>query len=310
MLYFARGHTGGVRRTLTPATQAEAKLQIHLAGQQRISLRAGSVIRTYEGGHTADTAKLWDAIGVEWRTVQGANRPGDARWNIWLANDGTVATYLTPFQETKAPLKEQYVRLNNLNGRHPMQLVLQTAERKELERAVFGDTWRVCPTVVEAVRKALADYSAVRAPLYPLSKIQRLGYLDDNDDVLCVQALGPFQAGQRYALSTKTIQVKRSGEKLNLTGEVDEVMWEGSELALFIKGSDDVEHLFMEERLRADNVRLSIQKEDENSPIEYSLQELADHFEIPEVSDVAAQNPEGYERLLAQLTLLENLIAA
>jgi hypothetical protein len=40
--------------------------------------------------------------------------------------------------------------------------------------------------------------------------------------------------------------VSRSGRKMNLTGELDDVQWERSELALFIRDGDAIEQLFMD----------------------------------------------------------------
>ena len=117
-------------------------------------------------------------------------------------------------------------------------------------------------------------------------------------------------------MRTETLSVKRTGRKMNLTGELDDVQWEGSELALYIKsigtdGKDDgQEHLFMEERLRKSDVRLSIQAENDPSPIEYNLQQLVEHFDIPEVPDVASKDPAGYQRNLDLLTLIEEIVNA
>lgn len=314
VLYFARGHRGGPARHLHSWPAAD--LQTAVAGalkelaSQRLALRAGPYVRTYAGGHTPDTVSLWDAVALEWRTVQAANRPGDARWNIWLQPNGTLGTNLTPFQATQPILKDKYLRLHALRGRHPMQLVLQTAERKELQAVVHGDTWRVEPRVLEAVAAALAEYHAVRAPLYPLNPIQRLGYLDEQDTIRCRADLGPFRAGQDYPVETMTVRIKRSGQKLNLEGGVDEVLWEGSDLAIYLKDAEGVRHLFMEERLRGDDVRLSIQRDDEPSPIEFTLQALADHFDVPEVPDVSTRDPAGYQRNLDLLTTLERIVNA
>jgi hypothetical protein len=335
VLYFARSHYGGVNKEIRINGQsgtdslAEAAELLKEVGQSRLSLRAGTTIRQYEGGHTANTVELWDAIGLEWRTVHNQNRSNDRRWNVWLNLDGTLDTNLTPFQEVAEPIKkEQYLRLHALKGKHPMQLILQKAERKELHHAVFGTTWRVAPAVIEAVQAALKEYDEVRAPLYPLSKIQRLGYLDDNDDILCLKnvythdilsSLGRpgeilqggtvlFAAGQRYTIRTETIAIKRTGRKMNLTGQLDDVLWEGSELALFIKDNNGTERLFMDERLRAEDVRLSIQAEDAPSPIEFNLQQLADHFDIPEVPDVATKSPAAFQRNVELLQQIESII--
>jgi hypothetical protein len=345
VLYFARSHTSGVNKIIDlsdPGSSlvtghstllAAARAALANLGKLRLSHRAGSVIRQFEGGHTESTADLWSAIGLEYRTVAGCNRPGDQRWNVWLDADGTIGTNLTPFQACEPIKKQQYIRLDALKGKHPMALILQKEERRELERAVFGDIWRVAPAVTDAVREALAEYNAVRSPLYPLSKIQRLGYLDENDDILCVNDLdlggsrgdealtsGPeprtqspkpvFQAGQSYQIRTETLSVKRTGRKMNLTGELDDVQWEGSELALYIKDLAGLEHLFMEERLRADNVRLSIQAEGDPSPIEYNLQQLVEHFDIPEVPDVAAKDPAAHQHNLDLLHQIEQIVNA
>jgi len=329
VLYFARAHFSGMNKEIRAGSLAEAAEQLKEVGKSRLSLRAGTTIRQYEGGHTANTVELWDAIGLEWRTVHNQNRSNDRRWNVWLNLDGTLDTNLTPFQEVAEPIKKkQYLRLHALKGKHPMQLILQKAERKELHHAVFGTTWRVAPAVIEAVQAALKEYDAVRAPLYPLSKIQRLGYLDDNDDILCLKnvythdilsSLGRtgevpqggavlFIAGQRYTIRTETIAIKRTGRKMNLTGQLDDVLWEGSELALFIKDNNGVERLFMDERLRAEDVRLSIQAEDALSPIEFNLQQLANHFDIPEVPDVATKSPDAFQRNLELLRQIEAII--
>jgi len=64
----------------------------------------------------------------------------------------------------------------------------------------------------------------------------------------------------------------------------------------------------MDERLRAEDVRLSIQAEDAPSPIEFNLQQLADHFDIPDVPDVATKSPEAFQRNLELLRQIEAII--
>ena len=328
IIYFARSHIQGCQQhhTLSPNSDllSSASELCSRLGKARLSLRRGSVIRQYEGGHTPDTVELWDACREEWNFTHSDVRTPNS-FNIYLDFNGTIKTNLSLFdQASERVKKEQYLRLFALNGKHPMQLILQKAERKELERAVFGATWRVAPAVVDAVQNALAEYNAVRSPLYPLSQIQRLGYLDDNDDILCCKNLEIpkaenrnrdgsisafcFLAGTRYTIRTETIRVKRSGTKMNLTGERDEVEWEGSELALFIRDCEGIERLFMEERLRGKDVTLSIQDQGAPSPIEYNLQDLIKHFNIPEVPDVALVHPAAYQKNLEALELIESIV--
>jgi hypothetical protein len=64
----------------------------------------------------------------------------------------------------------------------------------------------------------------------------------------------------------------------------------------------------MEDHLSQENLRLSIQAECAPSPIESNLQQLIEHFEIPEVPDVAAVHPETYQHNLALLHLIEEIV--
>jgi predicted RNA methylase len=351
VIYFARSHNSGCswNKTLTVDSVDFLKTVDSLCfelGRNRINFRRGTVIRSYEGGHTPDSAGLWDAAREEWSFLSSSSSSSSSKaWNIWLDLDGTIKTNLSLFDQASGRVnKEQYQRLFTLNGKHPMQLILQKAERKELMRAVgiqasacsgppstlparhsLGDggnpqpsttPWRVAPAVTDAVRQALDEYNAVRAPLYPLSKIQRLGYLDENDDILCTKNLSSsssssnlaFLSGARYAIRTETIRVKRAGTKLNLTGERDEVEWEGSQLALFIRDTAGIERLFMEEQWRDKEVTLSIQDKGAPSPIEYNLQQLIEHFEIPEVPDVSTVHPQAFEKNLNLLDQIESII--
>lgn len=311
IIYFARSHTRGAqgcRMFDHESTLLAIRRHCEQLQDQRLSLREGAGPRNYL--FTEDVHVLWEAAAEEWRVRQQAARQSDNPWNIWLDVDGRLRTNLSVFDERANAVKQQEaVNLHLLNGRHPMQLVLQKNDRKNLERAAFGDVWRVAPAVVDAVRAALQEYAAVRSPLKPLNKIQRLGYLNDNDDILCLQSFGPFTAGARYPIRTETLGYKRWGGKMNLLGGLDEVEWEGAELAIYIG-----ERLFMDARLREQDVRLSIEDEDEaearTCPIEYTLQELVEHFEIPEVPDVATRNPEGYQRNLELLAEIERIVNA
>jgi hypothetical protein len=341
VLYFARGHDSGppssgstlyrppVVKSLEEAKQVCAELH-----RRRPELRLGPEVKSY--AHTEDTADKWKAIGQEWERLTRKDKP---QWNISLRSDGTIKTDLSLYDSQSGRVsKEEANGLFQMEGKQPIQLVMQRQQRAHLEKAAFGTVWRVDPKLQEAVRQAVLDYSAVRAPLYPLAPIQRLGYLDEQDDIVCSKDLGggdvsspmapplggvsspAFRADCSYKLRSTTIAVKRSGTKLNLMGEEDEVEWDGQELAFFITDDSGVERIFMEGRLRAENVRLSIlkpgekpgkQDEDciETCAVDFTLQDLVGHFIIPDVLDVARVNPEGYQRNLDLLKEIEELCA-
>jgi predicted RNA methylase len=324
VLYFARSHDSGppdeggtLYRPPVVASLKEARLACNELQKHRLELRQGAEIKSY--AKTEDTVEKWKAVGEEWERLTKVDRP---QWNISLRPDGTVQTNLSLFDTKSSRVtKAEAESLFSLEGRQPMQLVMQRQQRAHLEKAAFGKTWRVDPKLQVAVREAVASYSKARAPLYSLSPIQRLGYLDESDFIACSKDLGGiFKADHAYPLRSSTIAVRRSGEKLNLCGELDSVEWDSSELAFFITDETGQEKVFMEARLRADNIKLSILKPGdkpakqnhegwgvEPCAIDFTLQDLTQHFIIPEVSDVARVNPEGYQRNLRILEKIESL---
>ena len=127
-----------------------------------------------------------------------------------------------------------------------------------------------------------------------------------------------FRAGSKYPVRSTTVAVKRYGTKMNTIGLLDDVEWNGQELAFFVTDEDGVERCFMEERLRAENVKINLikpgtkgrkEKDLENEcAIDFTLQQLADCFVIPEVPDVAKVNPEQYETNLRTLEAIVRFV--
>ena len=313
VLWFARSPQAGAPVHRTAASLAEATAVCTGLKRDRLKLRRGPEAASY--GHTGDTREAWQAAAEEWERRTG-RRPSP-QWNIMLDTQGHLVTDLSLFDQhstTRIP-KDETRRLFALNGKSPMSLVIQKAHRKELERATLeGSIWRVAPAVKEAVRMAIKEYDAVRAPLRALNPIQRLGYLDEQDEIACCRDLLPhFVAGRRYPIRTLTISVLRQGTKMNLSGLLDEVEWTGSELCIYLKDGTGAERTFMEARLRGDDVHLCLDPQDDREEntvkIDYTLQQLVEHFLIPEVPDVATVHPELYQRNLALLHQIEQLVA-
>ena len=113
--------------------------------------------------------------------------------------------------------------------------------------------------------------------------------------------------------------VKRTGTKMNTIGQLDDVEWNGQELAFFITDDDGAERCFMEERLRAPNVKINLirpgtkgRKEkdlEDECAIDFTLRQLVDCFVIPEVPDVASLNPKQFQANLQTLDAIEQLLA-
>jgi predicted RNA methylase len=311
IIYFARDHYDGFNEedTLLIHPQATLEQVAESVGAPGFRIaRRGARLRP--GCANLDSAKLWEAAREEWALQTAATKTIN-QWNIYLDANGTLRTNLSLFDTASGRVnKQEAERLFNLNGKHPMHLVMARESRRELDRAVNGTRWRVAPAVVEAVTKAIEEYNRQRAPLYPLNKIQRLGYVDENDTLLCVKDLGTvFKAGVSYELKAETVRTTRAGTKMNLEGSLDEVQYDGSELAIWLITPDGEQKLFMDARLMDSSVKLSIQKEGEPSPINFTLHQLVEHFQIPEVPDVATINPEGYQANIALLHEIEQLVA-
>ncbi len=324
VLYFARSHTQGPTRYQWP--QLPDRL-----------MRMGSELCRYSSSIVEVDAD-WDLLKTKVRELNGgaALHP----FNLWLSPTGRIRTWLSTFEERSVKVdKKEAERLHKLSGKTPMELVLQRNQRDELLQVVERSGWKVEPALLDAVRKSVADYHSARAPLYPLPDIQRLGYLDEEDSIVCkldLVGIPPskkdetapprriFQAGQRYSIRTQTVQVTRTGSKFNsFTGGMDDLEFSGQELAIFISdGLNDPtndkqkldEYCFMDQKILHDkNTKVSNtgkrQRDNNNErvQIDFTLQQLADHFEIPTVPDVASTNPEGYKQNLNFLTELETL---
>jgi hypothetical protein len=153
--------------------------------------------------------------------------------------------------------------------------------------------------------------------------------LDESSDILCVsdlplRAKTPlpsdarrqgestrvlFRAGVRYPLATRSIRFTRTQIKPNLRGEDEKLELSGQELAILIKPKpgEENEFCFMDGALRATNVKIG--DDAGANVIHFTLQDLVDHFDIPEVSDIATTDPDRYNSFIAQLHQLEQITA-
>ena len=334
VLYFSRAYQSGYlskAADLEWAPDWSLDRRASLPLPSRWGYRGGAAIN-HHYQQVGPCIPQWNAVAQQLATEAGERvaRP----FHIWLQN-GAIATHLDDFQRLhrKADLRE-IEALFKLNGQTPMALVLQRADREELLR-VLGEApatgtgtgaarpaWKVSPELRAAVAQALLDYHACRAPLYALPQIQRLGYLDEQDEIQCLKDLhhGPpgrarrhlFTAGERYGLRSHTLTLTRDVVRPNSqTGEPEAVEYIGQELAFFILDNHGNRVTFLPQEAMADGVSITADRAvgyDPNSP-KLPLQVLADHFAIPEVPDVAQLQPAQYAQNLAALTTLEQFLA-
>jgi hypothetical protein len=307
IIYFAREHTTGPKQYRWPDIPDRV-------------YRQGAEIRNDYMARQA-TVELWQAARERVAELEG-NKP-KVPWNLWL-EAGVIHTALSLFEKHSKKIDKREVdKLFALTGKTPMELVLQRASRDELLRVAEKAGWRVQPDLLSAVRQAIKDYHSQRAPLYPLPEIQRLGYLDEEDQIECKADLCDkhnrlvFKKGARYPLRTQTVAITREVSRPNaFTGEEEELEYSGQELAFFIKDDRENEYCFMDAKLRDDpnteihNAKQVKNNENTGETVDFTLQELCAHFVIPDVPDVATVDLNGYQRLLDMLAALEDLTSA
>ena len=383
VIYFAASHENGPQHYEVPVSTFCFPLSALPANSADRTARMGSEMRNAYYAND-ETLELWQV--VKETIAEEAGKTVKVPWNLWLDVGGHIRTALSRFEEKSVKTnKREAERLFNLTGKTPMELVLQRAERDNLLHVLDQGGWKVQPELRAAVVGTIQQYHAARAPLYPLPDIQRLGYLDEQDTIVCKAdltlyretkphtiktedgyhtildgdgeevngfddikearaelkklntALPPpvqviYRAGQKYSLRTQTVQVTRKTMKPNsFNGELEELEFTGQELAIFIadkvrdpdnEKEELTEYCFMDGKLRDDNTTIAEARQQKNRrrrrwerepdavPIDFTLQELADHFIIPDVPDVAANNPDGYQANLDKLNDVEQLANA
>jgi predicted RNA methylase len=383
VIYFAASHENGPQHYEVPVSTFCFPLSALPANPADRTARMGSEMRNAYYAND-EILELWQV--VKETIAEEAGKTVKVPWNLWLDVGRHIRTALSRFEEKSVKTnKREAERLFNLNGKTPMELVLQRAERDNLLHVLDQGGWKVQPELRAAVEGAIQQYHAARAPLYPLPDIQRLGYLDEQDTIVCKAdltlyretkphtiktedgyhtildgdgeemsgfddikearaelkklntALPPpvqliYRAGQKYSLRTQTVQITRKTMKPNsFNGELEELEFTGQELAIFIadkvrdpdnEKEELTEYCFMDGKLRDDNTTIAEARQQKNRrrrrwerepdavPIDFTLQELADHFIIPDVPDVAANNPEGYQANLDKLNDVEQLANA
>jgi predicted RNA methylase len=124
-----------------------------------------------------------------------------------------------------------------------------------------------------------------------------------------------FLSGQRYALATETVSVRRFETRPNLYGDDEAIEFNGQELAIYLDDARGCRRTFMDAKLRHESVHLfslnAKRKPDEDKPVtfDFTLEQLVEHFLIPTVPDVSAANPTAYAAHLATLELIEHLVS-
>ena len=310
---YAKDHKIGPQMDLRNIPNSDdLKEKIRLVPDIRHRLRTGMTVLYAQSGHRGSAA-LFESCRHEFAAMQKSKRQD---WNIFLDGD-IIKTSLSRYDEALENIsvnKKDAAALFRMNGANPMSLVLQSETRAALVRATRGDIWRVQPELTAEVDRCIAEYSAARAPLYALSDVQRLGYCDEEKFIRCKKELRTqkdyllWAPGLTYEMRTKTVTVERTTEKPNLAGEMETILLSGAELVIEIKGEDNEFHSFLDQRHRRDGVTVTLVGSYSEWKTEFNLQDLLEHFHIPDVPDVSVTSVETYEANKALLGKIQDFV--
>ena len=310
IIYFARQHTSGCSSPSARLHESMESLIVRDDSTQwayRRANRGGSTIGS-PGHYNPDTIKLWQAVKDEYR--QRTDQAKNKQFNIWLNAEGKVETQLSVYEQHSVKVdKDLAEKLFTLNGRRPIELVMQRAQRQALLETVNGGIWRVHPDLPTQIDDAIRQYNSVRAPLAPLSEIQRMGFLDEAEMIVCRKDLHEpvtrrviFREGQSYPLRSQSVKVQRMVNRPDSKGRECDFLLQGNELAIFIKDATGKEQCFMDARMMVAGTEVEEFKPD------HPLQAIPEVFEIPEVEHVANLRNQEYLKHVETIRQIEEFV--
>lgn len=290
-LYVAADHRPGpkqVPETVAASDEIEAATLLVSLHARRRQLIRGSVIEAAH--HTqSETAARFEAARDECLRRQ---RKG-ASFNLWLTPDGRLQVDLSAYQRfasDRLNLNPSVVKA--LHGKFPMDLVVQRSTRIGLQAVSKSTALRVHPAVFREIDRCIGEYQAQRAPFIRLNDVQRLGYLDEEDAIVCTTAAFGFEVGRSYKMWTSSEATLKKEHRVREDGKTETVEVRGLELVVKLAGAHGT-HEFRQF------------PQPGNPETQHSLAELVQCFAVPDVQDVADCRPELYAEMKDRLLALQ-----
>lgn len=225
--------------------------------------------------------------------VNPENRPD----NVILSLGGTLRTQASAYQRFNDSIPEaQHKALQSINHANPFELTVQRATRQALAEILDQGCWTMSDSAAHAIRNAMEEYNRSRTPLTPVSPLQRLGWLDENDNLLCTQDFLSFRAGKLYEVTSEVAKYEFSHYKPRYkNGKKDEeqLSTRGNDLIFTIHGADDFTAQFTYKHSHIKGT--------------YPMELIGQHFQIPEVPSLKIVRPEECAAHEKRLDLLESI---
>lgn len=293
-VFLAKDHDKG------PITAAITTRDPHAAALELDKLRADHFSAdcvTHPWELTGGTMRVFSSVGDE---MERRRDPDASQANLTLDTDGLLRVWISAFQERSTTIEDRLMKfLRGLHRKHPLGLTLQRGTRMALTEMLDSGAWTIDPAARAAIDDALATFDRDRAPLSPVSEIQRIGWIDDAEDLLCKKDFLHFSAGQRYKLSTETIHWQKQENRPRYHAgkrSLEAVQTKGTDLRLTLHHPHAAPAHFLYNPEVSGTLRST-----------HSLEDLALHFALPEVPDITTLHPEQYAENLRILDELEKM---
>jgi hypothetical protein len=287
ILYFAKRYTGPLPAAMHLTPSCPDDLRDILQSWHHLR-PTGGLFGTFR-----DPSRFQAALSE----AQARINPSQRTENIVLARDGKLRTRVTPFQrylDTITP--SQFKSLQSLNNANPYELTVQRSTRQALAEMLEYGHWTISPDASAAIRAAMEEYHHTRTPLTPVSKLQRLGWLDENDQLLCTKDFLFFRAGTLYEVTSEVTKYDYAHYKpryKNGKKSEEQLLTRGNDLIFTIHHSEDHKAQFTYKHKHIANT--------------YPMEDIEQHFAIPDVPHTATVQSELYTSNLRRLDQLESI---
>jgi hypothetical protein len=241
--------------------------------------------------------RLYSACGDE---MNRRRDPSASECNVTLDDEGRIRTWISLYQEKADSTPGHLMEfLRQINRKHPLELTLQRGSRMALSEVIQSGAWTISQEAHAAIQHAVESFDRDRAPLSPILDVQRIGWIDDAEELTCKAPFLHFLPGKKYKISTQTIEWKKNQNRPRYHAgkrDVESVLVRGTDLRITLHHSSASPTHFLFNPEAAGTLHTT-----------YSLEDLAAHFDLPEVKDITTIYPEEYAANLSLLDELEQM---
>lgn len=243
-----------------------------------------SYARTYD---IADLKDDWKKIQEEYKTKYAIS--GSRQKHTVSSNGKKISIHLSPYQRLTLSKRGDDYTVSSLHGQSVQYFIINTAIWNQLKDLETDGHITIDPKFRTSVQNMIDESEKSLCPLYPIKPQQRLGYLPDIKNVLCIKSdeSRGYEEGQKYPVhcQSKINTMEFEEEKADLnTGDVYVVNKRQEAKVLEIEIGN---HTFNETAV----------------DIEY----ICAHFEIINPGDLLSRFPEQTTQMLERLTKIEEI---